>query len=300
MRRRLAAVLVTALLGGCNRGSPSIGGLQVVEGAYEDELQHAGIGRGTLREAARGALRGAGFRTLDGRGDYQGRVEVLFIGGAEDEGSIAVEVELQLFGGKAGPVRTLAEAGVGRVPRPESAEALAGAWRQAFVAAVAEASSRVLRALAAEGKSNEELLRDLGETDRGAREQAIRVLGDRRAREAVPALVAQLQDEDLDLAERAAGALAQIGDPRAVEPIIDFTQRLEEGPYSPRYARIIGDIGGSEARGYLMTLESGHADPRVREAARTALEEMEEREREQAQAPSRKRSASRDSGRMGR
>jgi len=45
-------------------------------------------------------------------------------------------------------------------------------------------------------------------------------------------------------------------------------------------ARIIGDIGGREAEGYLLTVEAGHPDSRVRRAAREALGEMRARARE--------------------
>lgn len=302
--RALAAVLLVSgawLAGGCGRGNPSVSDLQVVAGVHEEALRGAGLDARELREAARAAIGSAGFRVADGGGDYRARVEVIAADAPTlGRGPYEIEVELQLFGGKAGPLRTLVEAGVGRVPRPAPGERQEPAWREAFSAAVAEASAGLRRALAAEGQPTDQLLRDLEAEDPRLREQAIRVLGERRSREAVPGLIARLRDPDLRLAERAAGALAQIGDPRAVGPIIDFTQRLDEGPYTPRYARIIGDIGGSEARGYLLTLESGQVDPQVREAAREALQDLEAREREQAAVARPPRSTSRDSGRMER
>lgn len=301
--RALAPVVLAALVAGCDRGSPSVGDPQIVAGVHEEALRAAGLDREALQEAARASLREAGFRVVDKGGDYRARLEILSAGAStRSRAPVEVQVELELSGGKAGPFRTLAEAGVGRSPRPAPGESSDAAWREAFSSAVGEASAGVRRALTAEAHSTETLLGDLEAADPRVREQAIRVLGDRRIRAAVPALVACLRDPDLRIAERAAGALAQIGDERAVGPIIDFTQRLDEGPYSPRYARIIGDIGGSEARGYLLTLESGQVDPRVREAARAALRDLEAREREQAAlaAPPRTRSAGGDSGRMER
>jgi hypothetical protein len=274
---------------------------QVAAGVHEEALRAGGLDGRELREAARAALRDAGFRVVREGGDYRARVEVLSAQASRAaRGPYEVEVELQLLGVKAGRQRSLADAGVGRVPHPAPGERDAAAWREAFSSAVAEASARVRRAIAAEGQPTEKLIRALEAEDPRVREEAIRVLGERRSREAVPALVARLRDPDLRLAERAVGALAQIGDPRAVGPIIDFTQRLEEGPYSPRYARIVGDLGGSEARGYLLTLESGQVEPEVREAAREALRDMEAREREQAALARPPRSTSRDSGRMER
>ena len=49
-----------------------------------------------------------------------------------------------------------------------------------------------------------------------------------------------------------------------------------------RVARVVGDIGGEEAQGYLLTLEAGHPDPRVRFAAREALGELATREAQAA------------------
>ncbi len=154
------------------------------------------------------------------------------------------------------------------------------AWRAALEQAVREASAGLVLALSEEAKPSQKLIHDLRSKDARVREQAIRVLGDRRVVEAVPALIDRLGDPDPLLAERAAGALAQIRDPRAVGPLIDYSRRSDDGAQTARFARIIGDIGGSEARGYLQTLESGHLDPRVRAAAHEALQEMGERERE--------------------
>jgi HEAT repeat protein len=72
------------------------------------------------------------------------------------------------------------------------------------------------------------------------------------------------------------GALAQIGDPRAVGPIIDLARR-REGPFVAQMVRIIGDIGGAEAEAYLETMMAGHPDPAVALAAREALRDARRR-----------------------
>jgi HEAT repeat protein len=82
------------------------------------------------------------------------------------------------------------------------------------------------------------------------------------------------------------GALAQIGDARAVGPLIDAAQRGDPG-FTARVARVVGDIGGAEAEGYLLTLASGHPDARVRRAAREALEAMAARRKTPAVAAGR-------------
>jgi HEAT repeat protein len=64
-----------------------------------------------------------------------------------------------------------------------------------------------------------------------------------------------------------------------VPPLIELS-RSGDPALTARVARIIGDIGGPEAEGYLLTLEAGHPDPRVRTAAREALEELAARARD--------------------
>jgi len=75
---------------------------------------------------------------------------------------------------------------------------------------------------------------------------------------------------------RAVGALGEIGDPRAVEPLIEISWN-SNAVFTARVARVIGDIGGVDAEGYLLTLSSGHPDPAVRRAAAAALEGLRSR-----------------------
>jgi HEAT repeat protein len=96
------------------------------------------------------------------------------------------------------------------------------------------------------------------------------VLGARRDPAAVSPLLERLEDDHPDVVDRAVGALSRIGDARAVGPLIELSRRLDAGT-AARLARVIGEIGGSEAEGYLLTVEAGHPDPRVRRAAREAL-----------------------------
>jgi len=167
---------------------------------------------------------------------------------------------------------------IGAGPRP---------LREAFSRATAQALSRALDGfavlIAAERKGDEALLADLTAQDARARDSAVRVLADRRSRAAVPALVERLGDPDPEVVERAIGALGQIGDERAVSALVRLAQR-RTGPSVAQLARIIGDIGGPDARAYLLTLASGHLDPLVRGAAQQALDELEAREAADASA----------------
>jgi HEAT repeat protein len=159
--------------------------------------------------------------------------------------------------------------------------------REAWLAAVAEAARRAAEglalAVAAEEKPAAALVADLGAEDGRVREHAIRVAGERKLHEAVPVLLARLREEEGRLAHRVVAALAQIGDERAVGPLIDVSGS-GDAALAARLARFIGDIGGAEAEGYLLTLASGHGDPRVRAAALEALEDMSARAKEAALA----------------
>jgi HEAT repeat protein len=145
-------------------------------------------------------------------------------------------------------------------------------------AAAVRAASGLALALTVAEKPDAELLRDLDASDGKLRDLAVQALADRRSPAAVPALVARLKDPDPEVADRAVGALAQIGDPRAVLPLIELTRR-REGPFVAQIVRIIGDIGGDEARAYLETVRTGHPDPDVRDAAGKALSDLRRRPR---------------------
>jgi HEAT repeat protein len=150
------------------------------------------------------------------------------------------------------------------------------AWRAAAERATRQAADGLALAFAEDAKPLEEVIADLSSEDVRLRDHAVRVLAERRSPAAVPALLERLKDEDRRVVHRAVGALAQIGDERAVSPLIELS-RSGDPSLTARVARIIGDIGGPEAEGYLLTLEAGHPDPRVRTAARAALQDLEAR-----------------------
>ncbi len=110
--------------------------------------------------------------------------------------------------------------------------------------------------------------------------------GVRALKSAVPALTSMVQnkDEAPELVVKAVGALLAIGDPRAAPAIIDACRHQ-----SPRYVVqmlfALGVLGGRQAQGYLFTVQSGHPDPAVRQAAASALEELERRREPASAAP---------------
>jgi HEAT repeat protein len=192
-----------------------------------------------------------------------------------------VKVEIALAPAEPGASPTRREAGVGTAPLLVGAATPQEGWRRALAEATQAAAEGLAIGARADGKTEDGLIADLSAKDDRVREHAVRVLGERRSRAAVPALTSRLRGEEPRIAMRIVGALAQIGDERAVPVLIELS-RGTDAVATARLVRFIGDIGGSEAEGYLLTLEAGHGDPRVRTAAREALDELGARSREQA------------------
>ncbi|HET7823754.1 MAG TPA: HEAT repeat domain-containing protein [Anaeromyxobacter sp.] len=280
---RLAAALVVASLAACSRGPGKIHvrTVRVADGAVTPALREVGIDEAALDDAARAALRSAGFAFGEGARPHIAEVSGASVRLAAPNASggaprleIAVEVALvPTDGGEPGAVRE-----TGTAAAPVGGGDPATAARAALAEAAQRAAESLLLGFAEEAKPIDKLVGDLESRDPRVRDHAVRVLADRRgaASAAVPALIARLKDEDPRVVHRAVGALAQIGDARAVGPLIDLS-RNGDAALAARVARLIGDIGGPEAEGYLLTLEAGHPDPRVRKAAREALGEMRAR-----------------------
>ena len=280
------ALTLSVVAGACQRGSAiHVASVRADPGAFGEPLREVGLDLPALEMAAQDSLASAGFKSGEGRRTFRARLEVASMRLARDPAGgaarvqIAVGLELVPVERGAPAERSLLEAGVGSaLVEPGRA---ASAWREALGQAARDAAARLSLALREQAKPIERLIADLDSGDAAARDRAIQALGDRRNAAAVPALIERLRDSDPEVVRHAVGALAQIRDPRAVGPLIDAS-RQDDGAFTARLARIIGDIGGSEARGYLLTLQAGHPDPRVQAAAGEALEEMDAREEEAA------------------
>jgi hypothetical protein len=284
VRRPTAALAALLALGcACARGPEPIHvrAVRLARTGPAAPLDEAGLDGATVEDAVRTALAAAGFRTGDGDRPHVAAVDLAALrvvpGGAGPGAEVTLEIVLTPAqgGGAEGPRR---ETGVAAVPLA-SAPSPRDAWRRAVAAAAQRSAEGLAIGLRAEAKSLDGLVADLRSKDPRAREHAVRVLGERHAREAVPALLAELKEGDSRIAHRIVAALAQIGDPQAVPTLIDLSQSTDPA-LSLRLVRFIGDIGGAEAQGYLLTLASGHPDPRMRRAAREALDELEARAKE--------------------
>jgi hypothetical protein len=281
----LAVAGALTALAGCKRTPPvEVGAIRVAQGALADPLREAGLDEDALERAAREALSGSGFPAGDVRAAHRARVDVLAVrlaparGGVGPQAEVTVELALTPPEGAAAGF-SARETGSGTAP--VSGVSPARAWALALQSAARQAAEGLAVARAESAKPVEALIADLSSDDPRLRGHAVRALAERRDPAAVPALIGRLHDPDPEIVHRAVGALAQLRDERAVGPLIEVS-RQGDPAITARTARIIADIGGREARGYLLTIEAGHADARVRRAAREALDELDAREHEAA------------------
>ena len=274
--RLLAAGALAAVIAACNRGPDPfrIGAVRAGEGIEPSALREAGLDAQAVEVATRVALTSSGFRIADGPGAQvasAGVVSVRIVAGSNGP-SAEVRVEIVLTPPEGATAPSRHEPGVGIAPLLATTGPQ-DCWHVALAEAAQGAADALAISARADGKTEDGLVADLSARDERVRENAARVLGERRSRVAVPALLARLPAEDPRLAMRMVGALAQIGDERAVPVLIDLS-RGADPVATGRLVRFIGDIGGADAEGYLLTLASGHPDPWIRKAAREALDEL--------------------------
>ena len=124
----------------------------------------------------------------------------------------------------------------------------------------------------------EDVVRSLKQTrDVQRLSAAIEICSVRRLKQAVVPLIGMLSHKNQEVVDRAAGALIEIGDRRAVRPLT----RLSKLQDTARLAKLldgIATLGGSEAASFLEFVASGHEDEDIRFMAAEALERMKRRQ----------------------
>jgi hypothetical protein len=117
----------------------------------------------------------------------------------------------------------------------------------------------------------------LGSDDPETRLAAVTAAAERRERTVVPALIERLNDPDDAIRDRALGALVEIGDRRAVEPLTRQT-RFRDLDGMRKVVDAVASLGGDEARSYLEFVASGHEEREIRDLAREALDRLQRKE----------------------
>jgi hypothetical protein len=274
--RSLASVgLALVLAGGCRPSPPPphVESVRVADTTLETAVE-VGLDRAAVEAVSRAALVEAGFLLTPGPPAYRARIELVGLrlgqaaGGRGLQVEARVELELTAVEGQE-PARR--EVGSGSEALGQ--QGAPGATRAALAAAVGEAARGLRVGLSAEGKPVEALLADLESSDVRLRDHAVQALGERREPRAVPGLIKRLSDGDRRVVDRAIGALSQLKDRRAVPALIELS-RGTDAAIALRLVPVVGDIGGGDAEGWLLTIEQAHPDPRVRAAATDALADL--------------------------
>lgn len=109
------------------------------------------------------------------------------------------------------------------------------------------------------------------------RDEAIRVVGERKLRDEVPTLLKLLSDPDERTRDAALGVMIALGDRRAVSELTR-TRSLRDRHEMRKIIEAIAILGGQEADQYLSFVAATHDDDEIRAAAATARVRLQRRE----------------------
>jgi hypothetical protein len=273
-RRWSGSALALVLAAACNRAPPlvPVGSVTVRTAELAPALAEAGLDGRASVAAARSGLTEGGLTLDEGvRRSYRASVEVVAFsvlparGSEPPQAEVVITLELEPAWAS-GPV----ERRSGRAITLLAGAEREGAWRKAMVAAVADAGRAIALDLRAQQKSTAALMGEVAHADPRVRERALRTLTARGARVAGRAAAGRIHDPDPDVARAAVDALVAFRDPTTVLSLIEAAQAGSVAT-TIRLIPVLREIGGANVEGYLLTLEAGHGDRAVRQAAAEAL-----------------------------
>jgi hypothetical protein len=172
---------------------------------------------------------------------------------------------------------------IGMIERPATGDKDqdAAAWALLTKRAVLESCHTLGEQLQLLGNSSAKLVAVVADTKAAGdvRGVAAQLLALRREPSAVPLLIELLKEKDppAGLRDQAIGALVEIGDRRAVRPLLD-TARFSDEVEMGKVVEAVAELGGDEARTYLRFVASSHSEPRIKDEAKAALTHLEQRE----------------------
>lgn len=138
--------------------------------------------------------------------------------------------------------------------------------------AVAEAKA-VVELLAAK---DEAVVEKLAGPPGASQEAAVLVLARRHNPAALKVLIEWLGSDDVEVVHQAMGLLVEMKARDAVSPLIEAAHG-KDATFEREVVFALGEIGGDEAEAYLFTLAQGHDDPIVRASAERALEDLKQK-----------------------
>ena len=179
---------------------------------------------------------------------------------------------------------------VGVVERPATGEQATdgAAWGPLAKRAIGESAHTLGEQLQLLGTPSPRLIELVADhkADSESRGVAAELLAVRHERTAVPAIIELLKERDRPTAlrDQALGALVELGDRRAVRPLLDLA-RFGDSVEMGKVVEAVAALGGDEARSYLRFVASSHSDARIQGEAKAALQHLEQREQRRDGGP---------------
>ncbi len=122
-----------------------------------------------------------------------------------------------------------------------------------------------------------EIAAALRSADRDLKIEALRVIGVRKVRAKVPAVLLLLSDDDEDVRDAALGALVALRERSAVKALA-LSRQMRDAREMRKILDAIATLGGREARDYLSFVAETHDDAEIRTMAKEALDRLERHE----------------------
>jgi hypothetical protein len=116
----------------------------------------------------------------------------------------------------------------------------------------------------------------LGAPDNDLRVEAVRIIGARKLRKQVPALLRLLEDDDEGVRDAALGALVVLQERGAINALAQSRQ-MRDTREMRKILDAIASLGGLEAKDYLGFVADTHDDEEIRGMARAALQRISKR-----------------------
>jgi hypothetical protein len=117
----------------------------------------------------------------------------------------------------------------------------------------------------------------LSSADNELRAEALRVIGTRKLRELLPAVLRLLADEDEAVRDAALGTVVALNERSAVKALAESRQ-MRDLREMRKVLDAIASLGGAEAKQYLGFVAENHDDEEIRVMAKAALERMSRRD----------------------
>ena len=116
----------------------------------------------------------------------------------------------------------------------------------------------------------------LASADADLKVEAIRIVGARKLKGQLPAVIRLLSDDDETIRDAALGAVVALGDRSAVKALAESHQ-MRDTYEMRKVLDAVGSLGGQEAKDYLSFVSENHDDSDIRVMAKAALDRLVKR-----------------------